>query len=298
MLKKLSILVFSLILVACAGDPPDINLPPTQPAPEFIPKHPTVALVLGGGGARGIAHAGVIKVLHDNHIPIDFIVGTSAGSIIGALYADNADPDQLDKLIQQLSLGDVLDFNNYPESQGILRGYRLQKFLMANMTHQTFDTLKIPLIVITTDLTTGKTYPIMGGLVAPAVQASAAIPGLFDPAHLYGHVLVDGGISDPIATDIAKTYHPDIIIAVNIAEELSPTMPRTAEEISNRAYLISRLAMSDLLLQDADIVIRPDVGQAGIFAVDQKSVLLNAGKKAAEKSLPLIQKKLKELKKS
>ena len=274
--------------MGCAGHKPPIQIPLQQPPVTEKINHPRVALVLSGGGARGLAHIGVIKVLHDAGIPIDVIGGTSAGSIMGALYADNGSANEVESAFANVTLWTLIDFNNFPRSSGLLSGYKLQKFLLEHMHAENFNQLKIPLIVMTTDLKTGAPFPIMSGPVAPAVQASAAIPGLFNPAQLYGHVLIDGGIADPLAVNEIKKYHPLVIIAVNVAEQLPETMPKTADDIYQRAYIISRLNMSTLTAQGADIIITPSVGTAGMFDTGDKNKLIKAGEVAAQNALPQI----------
>ena len=293
-MKKYAILSLSLLLCACAGAPPSINVPTTQPMTQENLNHPRVVLVLGGGGARGIAHIGVIQVLQQAGIPIDMIIGTSAGAIMGALYADQANLPRAKEVALNTGFAAITDFNNFPRSEGLFQGYKLQKLLLNNMKARNFDQLKIPLIVMTTNLETGASFPISSGPVAPAVQASAALPGLFDPVHLYGHTLIDGGIADPIAVNIAQQYHPDVIIAVNVTEELTGPLPNTAEGVYSRAYLITRLQMSNRCLIGADIVISPAVGSASVFATGKGDELYIAGQQAALKELPAIKALLKE----
>jgi NTE family protein len=287
-------LVIVILLASCAGTRPPITIPTELPPPHEIKHQPQVILVLSGGGARGLAHIGVIKELAQAGIPVDLVIGTSAGSIIGAIYSDQGSATQVEQTFTSMHLWSVIDFNNFPRSNGLLEGYKLQKFLLAHMQAKTFDELKIPLIVLTTDLTTGESFAILSGPVAPAVQASAAIPGLFDPVHMYGRILIDGGIADPVAVDIAKKYHPKIIIAVNVAEQLDQTVPTNAEDVYQRAYVISRLNISKKSAQGADIIIQPAVGTAGVFAISDRAKLIQAGTTAAQQALPEIKALLKK----
>ena len=135
---------------------------------------------------------------------------------------------------------------------------------------------------------------ISNGPIAPAVQASSAIPGVFLPVHLYGHVLVDGGVSDSIPVNLVKPYRPSVIIAVDISPQLSQKMPATATGILERSLLILREKASAQNLQEANITIRPHVGQAGAFDVKDKHQLYDAGVQAAQQQLPAILKLLKE----
>lgn len=288
------ICVLSILLSACAGTRPEITAPQFKPPQTEHLDKPSVALVLGGGGARGMAHVGVIKVLAKAGVPINLIAGTSAGSIVGSIYADQANAKIMYQIFSHIGFWDIADFNNIPTKNGIMQGYRLQKFLLKHMKARTFAQLKIPFIATTTDLISGQVYPITSGPVAPAVQASAAIPGLFDPVHLYGHVLVDGGMVDPVAVDLVKPYHPKVIIAVEVARQLSPNLPSTNEGYMNRAGVIRQMSITRFSTRGADIVIRPQVGTTNVFQISKKEQLFVAGEAAAKKALPKILELLKE----
>lgn len=292
--RMLGCVLAALLLAACAGSRPDINIPKERPSTDLPIAQPRVAVVLSGGGVRGFAHVGVLKVFHDAGIPIDLMAGTSAGSLVGALYADQRDINHVEALVSNVTLADIFDFNNVPQRDGVLKGYKLQKFLLGNMHAKTFDQLQIPLITVSTDLQTGAPVEIDNGPIAPAVQASAAIPALFDPVSLYGYKLIDGGMSDPVAVNFVQPYHPKVIIAVDVAEQLPATIPTTAEGIYNRAFIIMRLNMSTLSARDADILITPDVGTTKMFDINKKAELIHAGEVAAQKALPEIKRLLKE----
>lgn len=283
-----------MALSACAGSKPNISTPSHPPHALELKHAPQVALVLGGGGARGYAHAGVLSVLSQAGVPIDLIVGTSAGSIFGSLYADEGNAKKLAQETLAASFWDFADIENYPSSGGIMQGYHIQKFLLAHMHARQFNQLKIPLVITTTDLQTGKVFAISSGPIAPAVEASAAIPGLIKPAHLYGKTLVDGGMADPIAVNIAKTYHPTVIIAVDIARQLSPSLPTAAKDIQKRAMFIRDLNMSLMSARGANILIRPQVEQASVFDIKDKHKLFTEGQAAAEQALPAIKALLKK----
>ena len=290
-----AVILFAMmsLVVGCAGTRPDITIPQKMPERTEKINHPRVALVLGGGGARGMAHIGVIQVLHDAGVPVDLIVGTSAGSIVGAVYADQGDPTQVKAAFANIGFWSLSDLNNTPRSIGLLQGYRMQKFLLAHMKARNFDELKIPLIVTTTDLNTGESFPLDSGPVAPAVQASAAIPGLFNPVSIYGRTLVDGGMSDPVAVNYAQQYHPQMIIAVSVAQQLSPTLPETADQMYQRALVMRELNMSRMSTAGATVIISPAVGDTTVFQVERKEQLIAEGEAAAKQALPQILRELK-----
>ncbi|HLD84351.1 MAG TPA: patatin-like phospholipase family protein [Coxiellaceae bacterium] len=264
-----------------------------MPKPLALKQRPDVALVLGAGGARGFAQAGAVYTLQRAGVPIDLIVGSSVGSFYGALLADNGNATQAAHIMLTATFWDIADIANIPSLSGLMQGYHYQKFLLKNMRARWFNQLKIPLVIVTTDLKTGKAFVISSGPVAPAAEASASIPGVVRPAHLYGRTLVDGGMVDPVPATIAESYHPKVIIAINIAQTLSKHMPWAAPGVYDRAFHISWLQLSALSENGADIVIHPGVGDAGTFDVSQKYTLFHEGEVAAQKALPRIKRLLK-----
>lgn len=283
-----------MLLGACAGARPNIATPKQAPAPLYLSHRPQVALVFGAGGARGFAHAGVAKVLQDAGVPIDLIVGSSVGSFYGALLADSGNANQAAKIMLSAQFWDIADISNLPSIEGFIQGYHYEKFLLHHMHARWFNQLKIPLVIVTTDLKTGHAFVISSGPVAPAAEASASMPGVVKPAHLYGRTLIDGGMTDPVPVDVAKAYHPKVIIAVNIAQQLSPKKPWSAIGVYDRGYHIAWLALSRRTEASADIIIRPQVGQIGTFEIDKKYQLFYQGEKAAYRALPQIKKILAE----
>lgn len=293
-LKLFFILSAACLLCACAGLRPNITIPQKMPPPLVMRTRPKVALVLGSGGAKGYAHIGVIQVLANAGVPIDLIVGASAGSTIGVLYADNKNILKTKRIMMGAGFWTFADISNVPSIKGAMEGYQFQRFLLKNLHARQFNQLKIPLVVATTDLKTGKTLAISSGPIPPAVEASAAIPGLVQPVHLYGHVLVDGAMADPVPVNLAKKYRPEVIIAVNITNKLEAEMPSTALGIYDRAFDIAWVRLADFSAQNADIVIHPKVGNASTFDLDEKWQLYRAGQRAARSALPKIKRLLAE----
>ena len=288
----LTVATFTCGLIGCAGLRPPLaipNTPPPVPTPSTPPK---VVLVLGSGGARGYAHLGVLQALQEAGIPINTIVCASAGCVVGALYADNANARKTFDIMMHAGFWTFADVSNLPNPSGIVEGYHLEKFLLRHMHAVTFNQLKIKLITATTDLKTGKTYAIASGPIAPAILASAALPGLVQPVHLYGHVLIDGGVADPVPTGIAKQLNPTIIIAVNVGQQLPPRLPKAAWDIYARAYNIMWQHLTEASEQDAQIIIRPHVGQVGTFDLNQRYQMYLDGLHAAQKEIPAIKKLL------
>lgn len=239
--------------------------------PEPVIENVSVALVLSGGGSRSIAQIGVIEVLEENNIPIDLIVGTSGGSIIGALYADKPDANNLKKVGLSFKRSDLaeISFEDAIEGtrslRGGLDGSVGEKFLDQNLSAKYFNELKIPFIAVATDVSEGKTVILKRGKISPAVRASCAIPGLFSPVELYGMLLVDGGVTAPLPIEVAKTYNPELIIAIDVSSPVEKDNVTNMFDLVSRTANISYNVLIDLQGKQADILIKPDLKGAGLF---------------------------------
>lgn len=260
-----------------------------------------VAVVLGGGGARGIAHIGALEVLEKNNIPIDLIVGTSAGSIVGALYADKMSYADIKKKVMQLNKWDLLDpsLNNtlslsYTTS-GIIEGKRFIRFLENNLSAKNFEETKIPAVFVATDLLRQKAFIFNKGPIIPAVVASSAIPPVFPPVEVYNRILIDGGVVEPVPVRIAKMYHPQLIIAVDISEPPIKEMPKNTLDLTYWALWVSYNELAYLQSKLADVTIKPELAGFGIFNDESLQELYDLGVVAAEKQMYLIKIKLKAL---
>ncbi|MFT4552322.1 MAG: NTE family protein [Chlamydiales bacterium] len=248
----------------------------------------SVALVLGGGGARGMAHLGVIEALEEAGIQIDLIVGCSAGSIVGALYADNPDSKKIRAILAPLNKWDLLDYDLLQSQYGIGKGTSIAKLLESNLSAKNFKDLKIPLVVVATDLKTGESVALDKGSIETATRASSAIPGYFEPIEIDGRVLVDGAVVNQVPVDVALRYKAEMIIAVDINEVLAPEMPTNFLGVAKRCMEIKFYHQNQSCLQGADFVIKPDVGQIGTFDDGDKHLIYEAGKMAALKMIPQI----------
>ncbi len=296
-MRHLKTLFFAcvLILASCANYPkPDFIFLPQKlpPAPQL--QNVRVALVLSGGGARALAHAGVLEVLEQNHIPIDLIVGSSSGSVIGALYADNPNAQHLKKKIIALNKWDLLDMNWFASIKmlwrltGPVEGNALKMFVQKNIKAKQFNQLQIPLAAVTTDINSGEAFVIRSGPLAPALHASSAIPMLFNPVRLYGRTLVDGGVASPVPVEIAKQFSPRVIIAVDIGTSPDYGPVNSTYQLAARSLHVSYFALSQWQIKQADIVIHPAVDSYGMFDDHANHDMYEAGKEAAIKAMPQI----------
>lgn len=286
LLKKINTIIFiSLFLVGCAASRPNITIPKTMPAERQLSAPPRIALVLGGGGSRGATHAGVIKVLEDAHIPIDLIVGTSAGSLVGTMYADNPSRNTLLEKAERIKNKELLDFSIFHLFSDPISGYKLQSYLLDHLNAKQFSQLKIKTVVVATDQKTNQPFAIASGPIAPAVNASCAVPTVFRPVQLYGHTLVDGGVSAAVPVAIAKRYHPEIIIAV----VASPKVFQSIKKGQRPKHIFAKnIKQQKKDLEKADVIISPAIGQFSAFDDHHNAALILAGEKAAKAALPKI----------
>lgn len=268
-----------------------------------------VGLALGAGGARGLAHIGVLKVLEKENIPIDFISGTSIGSLIAALYALEPNAKKLEKDAISRDIGKLFDYSMIPRC-GLIKGDKIEKFLMEKIGRMKFSDLKIPLFVSSYDIENNCEVIFSRGDVAKAVRASISIPGFFIPVKNKNRILVDGAVADPVPTEILKHAGADIIIAVNVNsmkikkpilnEEAMPYYENSTKDgllknvTKSLDVINSELARSDLAGDKIDLVIDVPLEKMGGFEFAKQKYAIAAGEKEAKKSL----KKIFELTKS
>lgn len=275
-----------------------LRLPPEDlvEIPDFQPKKEIeVALVLGGGGSKGLAHLGAIQELEKAGIRPDLIIGCSAGAIAGALYADQACIDDAAQTLLPLRRKDLLDYSYVNPVYGIVHGDLLHDLMKRILQAKTFEELKIPLIVIATDLITGDILEFSQGELASVIRASCAFPGFFKPVPLYGRYCVDGGASCPIPVNIAKKYGAKFVIAIDLSEKLSNDAPKNLLDVTRRSVEIGYLKFVEQSLSLADVAIRMDFDEMGAFTDDRNEWLFEHGKTVIQAHLPEIKEKINRL---
>jgi NTE family protein len=257
-----------------------------------------VGLALSSGGPRGLAHIGVIKALEENNIPIDMIAGTSAGSLIGGLYAATLDIKAIEEISTNLKQNDLLKiFADIGFPTGLIRGKNIEPFLEQVLRNQNFNDLKIPFTAIATELSTGRQISINEGNVAAGIHASCAIPGLFEGVLYQNKYLVDGAIACPVPVKVVKKMGATITIAVNLNvyhfsqfEPINNNKPNISDTgIAALNMLISNL--SKVESRKADVIINPDVTSISSFNMlhfTKGSEIINKGYESAKKMMPEI----------
>jgi len=257
--------------------------------PTKTPRQPKIALVLGGGSAKGFAHVGVIRVLEQEKIPIHMIVGTSVGSLIGGLYAANPNSFDLEWLAFKIDRSDILDFSIVYSKLGPVQGTKLEGFIEHNVKTKKVENTKIPFTPVATDLNTGETILLEKGSLAKAIRASSSIPGIFVPVNFDSRVLVDGGVTNNVPCDIAKAKGADIVIAVNLQKDVrNQAAAESLIDIIGQSISVMMRESSRSKLAHADVVIEPDTKGVSMFDFTQKKRLMEDGIKATREAMPRI----------
>jgi NTE family protein len=252
--------------------------PPPRPA--------KIALVLGAGASRGFAHIGVLKILESNKIPIHMIVGTSAGSFVGSIYAYGFTAFQLQKMSFSIERGDIVDLT-IPDN-GFVKGEKLEEYINTLLNNTPIEKLRIPFYAVATDIQNAQEVVFGKGNTGTAVRASCSIPGIFRPVKVGDRTYVDGGVVSPVAVDAAKRYGADFVIAVDISSDIGDRPPESTIETILQSVSIMYSKLSSIQLSKADIVIRPKVGYIGSSDFTKKHEAVLEGEKAAIEALPDI----------
>jgi len=263
---------------------------PSVPPPQIVQMPPKIALVLGGGGTRGFAHVGVIKALEANGIVPDIIVGTSAGSVVGALYAAGYTGSDLERVA--LSMDDTIVADWSLPDRGFIKGQALQDFVNRAVQNRPLEKLNKPLAVVVADLKTGERRVLQSGDAGIAVRASSSVPGVFQPVAMDGHEYVDGGLVSPVPVGVARAMGAGLVIAVDISGK--PQFRKTGNSIDVllQTFSIMEQSIASHELAGAEVVIQPDVGAMGSADFSGRKLAIAAGEKAALAALPLIRQQI------
>ncbi len=276
-IKRL-ILCLAVLFIVCS----------CQSAPVVKKAEPKVALVLGGGSAKGFAHVGVLRALEKEKIPIHMIVGTSVGSLIGGIYASNPDSFQLEWTAFKINRGDILDYSVVSSKMGPVQGAKLEAFVEQNATVKLVEATKIPFYPVATDLNTGETVTLERGSLAKAIHASSAIPGIFVPVAFGNRTLVDGGVTSNIACEVARSKGANVIIAVNLQKDIKDGDITSVIDVIAQSIAIMMHVNSKTKLSYADVILEPDTKGISMFDFSQKKILMEEGIKATERAMPKI----------
>ena len=259
--------------------------PPVQPSAK-----PKIALVLGGGGAKGFAHVGVIKVLEKNGIIPDLIVGTSSGSLVGSLYASGKSASELEDIATHVSNNELLDYSW--SKQGFIEGIKLQNWVNTQVDNQPIEKLPIRFASVATDLTTKQKAVFDKGNTGLAVRASSSVYGVFVPPRINNKRYGDGGLTSLVPVQTAKQMGADVIIAVDVSSPPKNSHPQDFWALLDKTFAVIPNQANAAEIKWADVVIRPAVGDIGTTNTVAREATIKAGEIATLAKLSDIEQKI------
>lgn len=283
-----------LALSACQTAPtvPPVVAPPDQAAsaPVVTPRPLRVGLALGGGAARGFAHIGVIQVLEENGVKVDYVTGTSAGSLVAALYASGRNGAALAAMADQMDESAFADWA-FP-GRGLIRGEALARYVRENTGGRTIEQMAVPLGIVATDLDSGQPILFQRGDAGTAVRASSSVPAVFTPVKIGTREYVDGGLVSPVPVRFARQMGAELVIAVDISAIPDGAPTGDPMRMLLQTFAIMGRSINSFELRDADVVLRPKL--AGVSSADfsNRKRSIQAGRDAMTAALPELKAKL------
>jgi NTE family protein len=258
-----------------------------------VPKPPRIGLALGGGAARGFAHIGVIQVLEEQGIKVDLVAGTSAGSLVAALYASGKNGRELGALAQGMDETAITDWA-FP-GRALIRGEALARYVREQTGGKSIEQMKLPLGIVATDLDSGAALLFQRGDPGVAVRASSAVPAVFQPVKIGNREYVDGGLVSPVPVRFARQMGADLVVAVDITAVPEGNATGDAVRMLLQTFAIMGRSINSFELKEADVVIRPKL--AGVSSADftVRARSLQAGREAALAMLPALKARIAAL---
>ena len=291
-MNRLGLMVMGLALSACTSMPPSDRSGTGAIVPGVERKEARLGLALGGGAARGFAHVGVIQVLEEAGLRPAYVTGTSAGSLVAALYASGKTPAELVRVAETMQEADITDWMLPILNRGALRGEALARFVNNQVGGRSLEQMKIPLGIVATDLGNGEAITFRRGNTGSAVRASSAVPGVFQPVKVAEREFVDGGLVAPVPVRQTREMGANFVIAVDISSDPEGNPSGDTFQILMQTFAIMGKSINQLALKEADWVIRPALSgvRSADFGARQRSI--EAGRTAMREALPALKARL------
>jgi NTE family protein len=282
-----------LALAGCATTGPGLPSPGSVPAPSAKPVR--IGLALGGGAARGFAHVGVIAALEEAGFKPSLVVGTSAGSLVAALYASGQTPAQLQQTALTMEEVAITDWMLPIFGRGMFRGEALARYVNGLVAGRLMENMAIPLGIVATDLNSGQAMLFQRGDTGTAVRASSAVPAVFVPVKINGREYVDGGLVSPVPVRFARQMGADLVIAVDISAPPESNPAEGTLQILLQTFAIMGKSINQYELKDADVLVQPS--QLGLKSADfsARQRAMDAGRAAMQAALPALRARLAHL---
>jgi len=276
----------ALLVGGCSG--PAIQPHSEAPLIAAAKVPPRIGLALGGGAARGFAHVGVIQVLEEAGIRPSVVAGTSAGSLVAAIYASGKSARQLQQVAETMEEVTIADWTLPIFNRGLLRGDALARYVNAQVGSKLIEDMVIPLGIVATDLSSGQSVLFQRGDTGTAVRASSAVPAVFHPVKIGGRDFVDGGLVSPVPVRAARAMGAELVIAVDISSPSEGNLTGGTLEILLQTFTIMGNSINSFELKDADVVVQPAL--AGVSSSDfgARKRSIEAGRQAMLQLLPQL----------
>lgn len=291
-IKYLLPLVLNLVLIGCVSlpskeAPPEITVAPL-PIVVVLKTPPRIGLALGGGAARGFAHVGVIQVLEEAGIRPSLVSGTSAGSVVAALYASGKTGKQLQHVAETMEEATIADWTLPLFNRGMLRGDALARYVNGQVGAKLIEDMTLPLGIVATDLNTGQGMLFQRGDTGTAVRASSAVPAVFLPVRISGHEYVDGGLVSPVPVRAARQMGAELVIAVDISNAPESNLAGGTLDVLLQTLSIMSKSINYFELKEADVVVRPAL--LGVSSADfgSRKKSIEAGRQAMLQLMPQL----------
>ena len=313
LIRQLIACLLAALLVGCAGTPPKAVVPPVEAVVAAAPTAPTaptapsvpskavavevppavrvppkLGLALGGGAARGFAHIGVIQVLEEAGLRPDFVAGTSAGSVVAALYASGKTGAQLQQIGESMEEAAITDWTLPVFNSGILRGDALAKYVNQQVGGRSIENMTVPLGIVATDLYSGEMMVFQRGDTGLAVRASSAVPAIFQPVKISGRSYVDGGLVSPVPVRAARRMGAQVVLAIDITSPPDSSGSDNTITVLLQTASIMGKSINAFELKEADVVVRPDLRAVSSADFSSRKKAIEAGRRAMLELLPQL----------
>lgn len=283
--------ILVVALAGCATAPPPAPIAQDEPAPvPEPPPPPKIALVLGGGAAKGFAHIGVIKSLESHGFQPDILVGTSAGSVVAALYAAGYGGFELQRIALAMEEKAFSDWTI--PNRGFIKGEALQNFINEAVSNRPIEQLTRKLAIVATDLQSGELVVFERGDTGLAVRASSSVPGVFQPVKFNSREYVDGGLVSPVPVKTARDLGADVIVAVNISDRPKLSRLKDTIDVMMQTFTIMGGIIADKELVFADVVVEPDISALNSANFESRNQAIIEGEKAGLAALVKLKEKI------
>ncbi len=298
------VMLFLAVLMAACSTPPAappaspaavVTVPADKPAaekPAPEPRPMRLGLALGGGAARGFAHVGVIQVLEEAGLHPHFVAGTSAGSLVAALYASGKSSQELRRVADTMEEAEITDWMVPLLNRGALRGEALARYVNTQVGGKLIEQMKIPLAIVATDLRNGEAVAFRRGNTGSAVRASSAVPAVFQPVRIGEREFVDGGLVAPVPVRQVREMGANFVVAVDISSDPEGNPAGDTFQILMQTFAIMGKSINALALREADMVVRPPLSgvKSADFSARRRSI--EAGRAAMQALLPQLRSRL------